>query len=61
MSQNETCKTLETQSPRFEKMCEEIHDNGTRLRVSDIMGEKTPNYQSANWQKAKSRTPQEGG
>jgi hypothetical protein len=42
------CKTPETQSPLFEKMCEEIHDNGSRLRVGDIMGEKMPNYQSAN-------------
>jgi hypothetical protein len=44
--------TLETQSPRFEKMCEDIHDCGTRLRVSDMMGEKMPNYQSAKGQKA---------
>jgi hypothetical protein len=55
------CKTLETHSPRFEKMCEEIHDDGTGSRVSDITGEKMPNYQSANWQKAKSTTPQERG
>jgi hypothetical protein len=46
-------KTLGTQSSRFEKMCEEIHDNGIRSRVSDIMGEKMPNYQSENWQKRK--------
>jgi hypothetical protein len=53
--------TLETQSPLFEKMCEDIHANGTRLRVSDIMGEKIPNCIPANQQKAKSRTPQERG
>jgi hypothetical protein len=53
------CEALETQSPLFEKMCEDIHDSGTRLRVSDIMGEKMPNYQSANWQKVKRRMPQE--
>jgi hypothetical protein len=36
------------QNPRgsvtpIEKMGEDIHDNGTRLRVSDIMREKMPN------------------